>query len=426
MTVEELRERRHTLARECRSIIDRATAAGRGLTQEDRDGFDKRDAEICDIDRRLAAAGIDEDRSGGEPGGDLSGLDPGRSGPTRQTGFALGREQRMAEWHTARGVRSEFSPDEGRDFSLGRAVRGMVTGQWTDADLERRALGEGADSTGGVLVPESLASFAIDRVRKRARVLEAGARTVPMDSDDVSIPRLSSGVVPAWRNENTAVAESDPGFERVRFVAKTLAVIVKLSYELFEDMSSQSSDAIGTELIGALSLELDRVALRGSGVAPEPRGIRNQAGVEIQSLGANGLALTNYDPLIDGVAGVLADNITPNAQIVSSRTAATLAKLKDNTGQPLQRPPMLDNVTELVSNQVPGNIVQGTSNDTSEVYTGDFTQLLIGMRPQIGVRLKSSDQPFMGNMQVALLAWLRADVQLAHPEAFAVTTGVRA
>jgi hypothetical protein len=28
-------------------------------------------------------------------------------------------------------------------------------------------------------------------------------------------------------------------------------------------------------------------------------------------------------------------------------------------------------------------------------------------------------------MQVGLLAWLRADVAVAHPEAFAITTGIK-
>ena len=78
-----------------------------------------------------------------------------------------------------------------------------------------------------------------------------------------------------------------------------------------------------------------------------------------------------------------------------------------------------------MSAQIPDNIVQGTSADTSEVYVGAWGNLLIGVRPTIGVRIKALDQTFAGNMQVGLLAWLRADVALAHPEAFAVVTGAR-
>lgn len=41
------------------------------------------------------------------------------------------------------------------------------------------------------------------------------------------------------------------------------------------------------------------------------------------------------------------------------------------------------------------------------------------------IGVKSSQERYIENMQVALLAFLRADIQLAHPEGFVVTTGVR-
>jgi HK97 family phage prohead protease len=63
--------------------------------------------------------------------------------------IALAPEQRMSSWQARRRTRSTFSETDARDFSLGRAVRGMVTGDWRDADLEQRAMAEGVDSLGG-------------------------------------------------------------------------------------------------------------------------------------------------------------------------------------------------------------------------------------------------------------------------------------
>jgi hypothetical protein len=54
----------------------------------------------------------------------------------------------------------------------------------------------------------------------------------------------------------------------------------------------------------------------------------------------------------------------------------------------------------------------------------DFRQLLIGVRPQIGVRAER--HRVADNMAMKVLAYLRADVQPAHPEAFEVTTGILA
>lgn len=211
------------------------------------------------------------------------------SGGGERGGPTLGREQRMADWQARRANPGGFTAADGEEFSLGRLVRGMVTGRWEDAELERRALAEGTDSAGGFLTPEILASSVIDRVRNQARVIEAGAQTVPLESDRHSIPRLATGVTGAWRNENAAVTEQDPTFERVTFTPRTLAVLTRISFELAEDMTSGSAAIIERELSAALALELDRVALRGTGTAPEPRGVKNQSGVTAQAVGgANG------------------------------------------------------------------------------------------------------------------------------------------
>jgi HK97 family phage major capsid protein len=65
----------------------------------------------------------------------------------------------------------------------------------------------------------------------------------------------------------------------------------------------------------------------------------------------------------------------------------------------------------------------GTSTDTSEVYTAQWDQLLIGMRTSF--MLLPLRERFIDNGQYGFLAWLRADVQLAQPAAFVVDTGVR-
>jgi HK97 family phage major capsid protein/HK97 family phage prohead protease len=351
---------------------------------------------------------------------------PASTTSTHRPTPVLTPEQRMVDWQNARPSRSSFTHDDAAQFSLGRAVRGMVLGDWRDAEIERRALSEGTNSAGGFLTPEPLSAQTIDRIRNQARVFQAGATTVPMDSDTLSIPRMTTGVTPAWRAENAAVAENDPAFERVTFTARSLAILVRLSYELFEDMPSQSADLITNELTQALALELDRAALRGTGVAPQPEGIRNQDNVTLQPVGgANGAAPTNYSDLIAAVAALEGRNVTPNAAIWNPRTAATYAGFTDTTEQPLVPPPYLSGVTYLSSNQVPINLTTGTSTDTTEVYLGRWSDLLIGLRPSIGIRVQQLNERFADNMQIGLLAYLRADVQLRYPAAFQVLTGVR-
>lgn len=89
----------------------------------------------------------------------------------------LDREQRISGRFRFDGDRSGFSADEIRSFGLGRAVQGLVTGDWRGAEVERRALSEGSNAAGGYLIPSPLATSVIDRIRNEARVIEAGAMT---------------------------------------------------------------------------------------------------------------------------------------------------------------------------------------------------------------------------------------------------------
>lgn len=180
---------------------------------------------------------LPEQRQGSLPVASRSGLTTPTATEARASAV-LGTEDRMMDWQARRRNRSSFTAEEAREFSLGRAVRGMVTGRWDDADLERRALAEGAGSTGGFLTPELVSAQVIDRLRNVGQVFAAGATVVPMDSDQVSVPRLAGGVQAQWKVENAPVAESDPAFERVTLVAKTLPVLTRISMELFEELGS--------------------------------------------------------------------------------------------------------------------------------------------------------------------------------------------
>ncbi|UJA20188.1 phage major capsid protein [Thermoleophilia bacterium SCSIO 60948] len=442
--LERLRHERADTLDELRGIADTADRENRDLSSGEKRRFDLGEkqferlaGEIEELEKILPTTpGMTRSIAGGQP--DAGSAPSGMAAISRRAGD----ESRMVDWAISRDVpdQSGLSQDEVRNLSLGRAIRGMVTGRWEGAESEQRALSVGTDSAGGFLTPEVLGASVIDRVRNKAKVLQAGARVIPMESDTHHFPRLATGVTGGWKAENAAVTKSNPAFERITFEAKTLAVLVELSYELFDDLSDEGVAVIENELVQALSLEVDRASLRGSGSSNQPEGIRNQTGVTLQSLGANGAVPTAYAPLVEAVAALQADNVEPNASIYSARTAKTFSGMVDTTGQPLRKPPLIEGLQNLVSNQIPENLTQGSNSDTSEIYTGKWDDLLIGVRPRVRievqrtangeggfpVNVKASSSYGLDTMTVGLLAWIRADVQLAHPESFVVSTGVRA
>jgi HK97 family phage major capsid protein len=342
----------------------------------------------------------------------------------------LTREQRCLDYIRQRGG-ARYTGERGSDSArFGAIVRALALGDRRGlTEFEQRALSEGTDAAGGYSVPEVLAGAFIDRVRNSMVVMRAGAQTVPMTSDTLHIARLAqpgihtgspaaNAAVGGWKAENDPITEADLTLERVTFTARTLPLLIKMSVELSED--SQNIDAvIEREMSAAMALELDRVALLGSGTAPEPRGVLNQSGVSVVALNATP---TDYDFIVDAIGRVWSNNHEPNARIYNATLATLIAKFKSTVdAQPLRVPDVVAAVPAYRTNQIPD---AGTSPDDTSLFVGDFTNLLIGLRTSFRLEVSRVAGDAFDNLQIAVRAYLRADVQLAHPEAFDVTTDV--
>ena len=339
--------------------------------------------------------------------------------PRGAQSLAVRSDETMGQWAARSGVESRH------DLSFGKIVRGLATGDWRDAEDEMRAISESPATAGGHLLPVPVALDVIQRARNEARVVQAGATIVPMTNATLKYPRLATEPVPSWRSENGAISDTNITFDAVTLTAQSLAVMVKCSWELLEDAAPQSR-VIDDVFASAFALEIDRVALRGSGTAPEPRGVKNTSGVTVTAFGgANGAAPTDYSLLLDSVQTLYAANYTPTGIIAAPRTMTTLSKLREGgtTGAYLAAPASLATLPMYLTNQLPTNTTTGTSTDTSEVYVADWSKLLLGVRTQL--RLRVLEERFADNGQVAFLADWRGDVQLAQPAAFNVITGVR-
>jgi HK97 family phage major capsid protein len=245
-----------------------------------------------------------------------------------------------------------------------------------------------------------------------------------MTAQTLRVARLTGEGTPAWHAENAALTDADMTFDAVTFTARTLTRLVKLSVELFEDSDPSAEDVIARSFAAQLALELDRVALRGTGTAPEPRGVLNQSGVTITTHGANGAVIANYDFWLDAVGAVRNANFEPTAHIQAPRSSTSLSKLKEASTLAYLQPPA-NMLPMLPTKQIPINLTVGTSTDCSEVYTADWTNLMVGIRTDLRIEFLR-ERYLADNLQYAFLCYLRADVQLAQPAAFVVDTGVRA
>jgi HK97 family phage major capsid protein len=278
-------------------------------------------------------------------------------------------------------------------------------------EQEQRVLSIGTPSAGGYTVPQPLLIQFIDNLRKATATIRAGAVIVPMESKTLSLARLDNDPAPAWRVENNAVTQSDATFGQVLLDAQSLSVEVLTSRELAAD-SVNLEAMLQTSFVNTFAVELDRVALVGSGTGPEPEGVLNATGVSEIDLG--GAGMTRYQTLIALRRNVQKANANPTGWIMNNETDSELASLEASDKQPIQPPLYFTELDRFVTEGVPSNLGVGT--DESPVFVGNWADLLIGLRTDVEIMLN----PFLraGNGQVSFFVHMRADIALARPASF--------
>jgi HK97 family phage major capsid protein len=290
----------------------------------------------------------------------------------------------------------------------------------------KNALSVGTDAAGGFAVPGVLMPGILGAMVPVSALLTAGAGIVPLEEGAKTFTTAAIDTIPtaAWRAEAGALAISDPAFRAVVATPRSLAFTFKVSRELLADAYGLNV-ALNQAIAQAFAKELDRVGLRGSGTAPEPRGILNTVGIQSVTNGAAGAALASYANLFSATQALLQANAPmPTAAIMSPRSLVKLGGLLDSTGQPVNMPGMLQPLKLVSTSQIPNNLTVTTSTDCSEIYVGDFSKLYFAMRESVSIQLLN--ELYAGTGEIGFACHVRADVVLTYPAAFAVVTGVRA
>lgn len=300
-----------------------------------------------------------------------------------------------------------------------RGIAGMKT-----STLATKALSVGTDSSGGFAVPRGTFGDILSALVPNSALLQAGASFDPV-GDVKSLTTAIVNAIPtaAWRAEGGAIVESDPTFRSVVATPQSLSFRFKVSRELLQDAPNMEA-ALELVIAQALAKEIDRAGLRGTGVAPQPRGLLNTAGVYKPTPSANGIAGPSYSDIISTFDDILgADAPMPTAAIMSPRSYVRFMLYTDTTGQPQRMPAALDNVRIVTTSQIPNNLVVGTSSDCTEMYVGDFSKMSIMVRETMSLQMLNELYAETG--QIGFVGHMRADVCVWYPAAFAVLTDLR-
>jgi len=301
-------------------------------------------------------------------------------------------------------------------------------------------------TSGSAVVPSVWAADVVDLARNYAAVYKAGAQTVPMDAKIVQIGRITGDATASFRTEGSTITASDPTFDNVTLTAVTLNALVVGSMEWFQDTTpgGGADQLVSEALAKKIALAIDQAALFGQittgaeqtatgnnmlptgGLpSPVPRGILANllanASTSVLGSATNGTvqtAATFWKEVLDTIWTPRDFNEAPNALMWPSHLARIYAEATDTQNNPMRVPADVDQINKFVSNQVPSGFTQGTGTLMSDLFVGDFTQLLIGQR--LDLQITVLDQRYAELGQIALLATWRGDIQLARPRAFCV------
>lgn len=284
-------------------------------------------------------------------------------------------------------------------YSVARAIRAAVTGDWRDAGLEREASEEiatkaqrqsqgfyvpsfalarrdlltSAELVGGALTGvDHLSGAFIEALRAETQVIGLGATVLPGLRRDASIPRLAEGATAQWVDEDFAADESTPRFDAVTLSYRHLTANVRYTRRMIVQGDPGIEQIFRDDLRAEVARGLDAAAIAGAGTALEPQGIIGAPGVLTVPHGDNGgapswativslMAAVEGQNAGRGALGWLTNALVKAFLMGTPRVSGTDRMiLNDDAGQVLAGHPFR------VSNLVPNTLTKGTGTGLSQ------------------------------------------------------------
>lgn len=330
---------------------------------------------------------------------------------------------------------------------------GYEAGSWLASELRAFAdaqpnaaarIAEGS-GIGAAVTPVQHAGFIWDRLAPEAVALASGMTILEIDGKSVIVPRVSQDPAAEWVLEGEEIPESAPAGEPIEATPRKLGVITRITLEAYTDAISvrgrSAALAVAEQtMLRDMSLRLDLGIFQGNGVAPQPRGLSNTPGIAVVSMGANGAAITNLDPIIDGISVLEEANAHATAIVMAPRAWKALMKLResDSSLKPLiaEHPGTpgtpggvgvirtLFNVPVYLRSGLNVAETKGTSNDTSSIYIYEAAQVVAVRRADATLTVDPSYG--FSTDEIGVKVTMRYDVAVPNPAAVVRIAGVKA
>jgi len=330
---------------------------------------------------------------------------------------------------------------EAKNFSFLRAVRSMITNDWADSGFEKevfqqarkKAMSIGTDSSMGYFVPNEILAGYIELLRAESVVMSMGATVLDnLTGIPVTLPKQTGGATGYWVGENEQITESELTTGMISLTPKKVGALVKISNETLKYTNPSAEALIRNDLFTTIALKIDYTCLKGKGSSNEPTGIANVAGINTVAIGTNGGAPT-FDLLYDMQYALQEDNAYRGklGYIFHPATRRRLVKTKiaqystDTGGDYIIEP--MTSESALISwmghpykmtTQIPINLEKGSAANCTEIYFGNWAEMLIGMWGGIELMASKETSTAFEYDQTWVRILQSIDIQVRHAQSF--------
>jgi HK97 family phage major capsid protein len=338
------------------------------------------------------------------------------------------------------------TPPEDKSLRLGRVVRALAANRGDPIraasfaenvlgdEVVAKALSASDETAGGFLVRDEFVGSIIELLRPASIVRSLNPVVLPLDSGTLRLPKHTTGASGGWIGENANAPATQPAFGQVVLTAKKYAALIPISNDLLRRASPNVDMVVRDDVVAGIAAATDLAFIRGTGVAGQPRGIRNQSGISTTATAGTTLAQVTTD-----LGAALQSLMDANVRLLrpgwmmAPRCWRHLATIRDGNGNLAFQPELaagtLYGFPFAISTQIPTNLGGGTE---SEVYLVDFADVVIGDATTVLVDASTEAAYHDGTNVVAAFsldqtvvrAIVEVDLGLRHAESVHVTTAV--
>lgn len=344
-----------------------------------------------------------------------------------------------------------MSKAEIKRYSFGRAILAAMTGDWSQAGLEREASNAVAKLMGrtpeGFYVPfesfqkkdfnvdttseagylvatELRPDLYVDALRNAMVMAGLGVRFLPGLSGNIDIPRKATAGSLGMLTEIGSASETAPVTAKLSLTPKRVGAYTEYSKQALIQSAMSVEGLIRDDLITGAAVLLEYQMINGAGTGAEIRGVRNTVGIGTVVAGTAGAApawshfvdlesaVANSNAEPDRLAGYLV-NTRLRGKSKQTQKGTNLGWIWDNGGQPL------NGYRAMVTNNVPSNLTKGSSTTvcSAGLFASDWSMWLVGLFGAPDVTVDPYTLAATGQVRITLNQF--ADAGARQPAAFA-------